>query len=62
MIPLPDDVMSVGVVGTQTFFKERKANLEHCSRAPWRMTPSLAAHMKNAGAARSADSVCRLLI
>ena len=24
MIPLPEDVMSVGVVGTQAFFKSRK--------------------------------------
>src|SRR4029078_7716659 len=28
MIPLPDDVTSVGVVGTQAFFKARDAGLE----------------------------------
>jgi flavin-dependent dehydrogenase len=28
MIPLPDDVMSVGVVGTQAFFKTRKDDLD----------------------------------
>jgi flavin-dependent dehydrogenase len=48
MIPLPDDVMSVGVVGTQTFFKERKANLETLFSSAVAETPSLAAHMKNA--------------
>ena len=48
MIPLPDEVMSVGVVGTQAFFKERKANLETLFASAVAETPSLASHMKNA--------------
>ena len=48
MIPLWDDVMSVGVVGTQAFFKARKANLESLFATAVAATPSLAAHMANA--------------
>jgi len=48
MIPLPDEVMSVGVVGTQAFFTERKANLETLFASAVAETPSLASHMKNA--------------
>ena len=48
MIPLSDDVMSVGVVGKQAFFKERKADLESLFAAAVAATPSLAAHMANA--------------
>jgi len=48
MIPLPDEVMSVGVVGTQAFFRERKANLETLFASAVAETPSLASHMKNA--------------
>jgi flavin-dependent dehydrogenase len=48
MIPLPDDVMSVGVVGTQAFFKARKVNLDALFASAVAATPSLAAHMVNA--------------
>ena len=48
MIPLPDEVMSVGVVGTQGFFKARKANLDTLFASAVAATPSLAAHMRNA--------------
>src|SRR5262249_57559570 len=48
MIPLPDEVMSVGVVGTQAFFRERNANLETLFASAVAETPNLASHMKNA--------------
>ncbi|MGB8110924.1 MAG: NAD(P)/FAD-dependent oxidoreductase [Pseudolabrys sp.] len=48
MIPLRDDVMSVGVVGTQAFFKERRANLDVLFESAVAATPTLAAHMTNA--------------
>jgi flavin-dependent dehydrogenase len=48
MIPLPQDVMSVGVVGTQAFFKSRKGNLDVLFANAVAATPSLAAHMTNA--------------
>jgi flavin-dependent dehydrogenase len=48
MIPLPEDVMSVGVVGTQAFFKSRKGSLDALFANAVAATPSLAAHMTNA--------------
>lgn len=48
VIPLPDDVMSVGVVGTQGFFKSRKADLDSLFASAVAATPSLATHMANA--------------
>jgi flavin-dependent dehydrogenase len=48
MIPLPEDVMSVGVVGTQAFFKSRKGSLDVLFANAVAATPSLAAHMTNA--------------
>ncbi|HEY6701530.1 MAG TPA: NAD(P)/FAD-dependent oxidoreductase [Pseudolabrys sp.] len=48
MIPLTDDVMSVGVVGTQAFFKARIADLDSLFASAVAATPSLAAHMQNA--------------
>ena len=48
MIPLLDDVMSVGVVGTQAFFKSRKASLDALFASAVAATPSLAVHMANA--------------
>lgn len=48
MIPLPDDVMSVGVVGTRAFFKAKGSDLDALFKAAVAATPSLAAHMANA--------------
>ena len=48
MIPLPDDIMSVGVVGGREFFKSRDGNLDALFASAVESTPSLAAHMANA--------------
>ncbi len=48
MIPLPDDVMSVGVVGTQSFFKTREAKLDMLFAGAVAACPSLARQMANA--------------
>jgi flavin-dependent dehydrogenase len=48
MIPLPDDVMSVGVVGRQAFFKERETSLAVLFARAVTACPSLARQMANA--------------
>lgn len=48
VIPLPDDVMSVGVVGTQDFFKTREAKLDVLFAGAVAACPSLARQMANA--------------
>jgi flavin-dependent dehydrogenase len=48
MIPLPDDVTSVGVVGTQTFFKARDARLDALFARAVAASPSVADRMANA--------------
>jgi flavin-dependent dehydrogenase len=48
MIPLPDDIMSVGVVGTRAFFKAKGGNLDRLFAEAVAATPSLAAHMAKA--------------
>ena len=48
MIPLPDEVMSVGVVGTRAFFKAKGSNIDALFAEAVAATPSLAAHMANA--------------
>ena len=48
MIPLPDDVMSVGVVGTRAFFKAKGGNIDALFAEAVAATPSLAAHMAKA--------------
>ena len=51
VIPLPDGITSVGVVGTQAFFKTRTEDLgPRSSRGRFRATPSLAARMTRARA------------
>jgi flavin-dependent dehydrogenase len=47
-IPLPDDVMSVGLVGTRSFFRTRTENLEHFFECAVAASPSLAERMTNA--------------
>ncbi len=48
MISLPDDVMSVGVVGTRAFFKAKGGNIDALFAEAVAATPSLAAHMAKA--------------
>ena len=48
MIPLPDDVTSVGVVGTQAFFKARDARLDALFARAIAASPSVANRMANA--------------
>lgn len=48
MIPLPDDVVSVGVVGKQEFFKARKADINALFEDAVAACPSLAGQMANA--------------
>src|SRR5512147_1133018 len=48
MIPLPDEVMSVGVVGTRAFFKAKGGNIDALFAEAVAATPSLAAHMAKA--------------
>ena len=45
MIPLPDEVMSVGVVGTRAFFKAKGSNIDALFAEAVAATPSLAAHI-----------------
>jgi flavin-dependent dehydrogenase len=47
-IPLPDRVMSVGVVGSPEFFKRRKGSFEQVFREAVAESPSLAARMAGA--------------
>jgi hypothetical protein len=48
MIPLPDGVMSVGVVGNQTFFKARTGDLGSLFGCAIAASPSVAERMANA--------------
>jgi flavin-dependent dehydrogenase len=48
MIPLPDDIMSVGVVGTREFFKSRTADLDSFFARAVAQSPSVSERMKNA--------------
>jgi flavin-dependent dehydrogenase len=50
MIPLPDDVMSVGVVGTREFFKTRNQDLDSFFARAVSESRSVAERMKNAKA------------
>jgi flavin-dependent dehydrogenase len=48
MIPLPDDVMSVGLVGTRSFFRTRTGDLNSFFARAVAATPSVAERMSNA--------------
>jgi len=48
MIPLPDDVMSVGVVGTRSFFRTRREDLDGFFARAVAASPSVAERMINA--------------
>ena len=48
MIPLPDHVMSVGVVGTQAFFKTRKGDLDGFFARAVAASPTVAERMTRA--------------
>jgi flavin-dependent dehydrogenase len=48
MIPLPDDVMSVGVVGTRSFFRTRREDLDSFFARAVAASPSVAERMINA--------------
>jgi len=48
MIPLPDDIMSVGLVGTRALFKAKGGNIDALFTQAVAATPSLAAHMAKA--------------
>jgi len=48
MIPLPDDVMSVGVVGTRSFFRTRREDLDGFFARAVAASPSVAERMSNA--------------
>src|SRR5215472_12653397 len=48
MIPLPDDVMSVGLVGTRSFFRTRTGDLDRFFARAVAASPSLAERMTNA--------------
>jgi flavin-dependent dehydrogenase len=48
MIPLPDGVMSVGLVGKQAFFKTRTGNLDSFFARAIAASPSVVARMANA--------------
>jgi flavin-dependent dehydrogenase len=47
-IPLPDDVMSVGLVGTRSFFRTRTEDLDRFFERAVAASPSLAERMMNA--------------
>jgi len=47
-IPLPDDVMSVGLVGTRSFFRTRMGDLDRFFARAVAASPSLAERMTNA--------------
>ena len=47
-IPLPDDVMSVGLVGTRSFFRTRTGDLDRFFARAVAASPSLAERMTNA--------------
>lgn len=48
MIPLPDDVMSVGLVGTRSFFRTRTEDLDGFFACAVAASPSVAERMANA--------------
>jgi flavin-dependent dehydrogenase len=48
MIPLPDDVMSVGLVGTRSFFRTRTEDLDSFFARAVAASPSVAERMTNA--------------
>jgi flavin-dependent dehydrogenase len=48
MIPLPDDIMSVGVVGTRAFFRTRSEDLDSFFARAVAASPSVAKRMTNA--------------
>jgi flavin-dependent dehydrogenase len=48
MIPLPDDVMSVGMVGTRSFFRTRSEDLDSFFARAVAASPSVAERMVNA--------------
>src|SRR6185437_7491662 len=48
MIPLPDDIMSVGMVGTRSFFKTRREDLDSFFARAVATSPSVARRMTNA--------------
>jgi len=48
MIPLPDEIMSVGLVGTASFFKTRTADLGSFFSRAVAASPSVAERMRNA--------------
>ena len=48
MIPLPDDIMSVGLVGTRSFFKTRTEDLGSFFARAVAASPSVAERMMNA--------------
>jgi len=48
MIPLPDDVMSVGMVGTRSFFRTRTGDLDSFFARAVAASPSVAERMTNA--------------
>jgi flavin-dependent dehydrogenase len=48
MIPLPDDVMSVGLVGTRSFFRTRVEDLDSLFARAVAASPSVAERMRNA--------------
>jgi flavin-dependent dehydrogenase len=50
MIPLPDDVMSIGVVGTKAFFKTKKDDLGSFFARAVAASPTVAERMTNAEA------------
>ncbi|MBV8166064.1 MAG: tryptophan 7-halogenase, partial [Alphaproteobacteria bacterium] len=50
MIPLPDDVMSVGMVGSPALFKNRKADIDELFWRVVRGSPSVGERMKDAKA------------
>jgi flavin-dependent dehydrogenase len=52
MIPLPDDVMSVGLVGTRSFFRTRTEDLDGFFARAVAASPSVAERMTNANRIR----------
>lgn len=48
MIPLPDDIMSVGLVGTPSFFRARKEDLDSFFARAIATSPNVAQRMTNA--------------
>jgi flavin-dependent dehydrogenase len=55
MIPLPDDVMSVGMVGTRSFFRTRTGDLDSFFARAVAASPSVAERMTNA------EPICALV-